>query len=193
MLDRKHENKFAFQCDEGWLFSKHDYNDQSYIETCKKIKDNIDNTTKYYSQKGIKIYFAIMPEKECQYSEKHYLRKFDKEKIPEYLSLICTNNYVYLKEYIEKYKKDGCTHFKEDHHWTHLGAFGGYQGIMHLIKKDFDVSILVMEDFIIKDFYGVYDNQSRVRPFQNNKKMGSTYNQLNLDDKLYKYVNKAKI
>ena len=189
-IDKRYENKYAFQGRDGWLFAKHNYFDQDYINTCNKIKNNIDLLTDFFNKKGIKIYFAIMPEKECVYKEKHYFRKFDKEKIPEYLSLICSNNYLYLKTSIEKLKQDGYTHFKEDHHWTHLGAFGGYQGIMGMIMKDFNVSFLNKNDFTLKEFYGVYDNQVRVRAFQNNLKNGSTYYQLNLNDNLYKHVNK---
>ena len=189
LIDRRRENELAFQGENGWLFNKHVYYDKNYISNCEKIKDNIDRLTDYYSKKGIKIYFVIMPEKECQYSENHCVKKFEHEKIPEYLSTISTNNFAYLKDDIEKLKYIGYTHFKEDHHWTHLGAFGGYQRIMKMISKDFDVSILSKDDFTIENFSGAYDNQAKIRVFQNNKKVGSTYGILKLDNESYEYDN----
>ena len=189
LLHRRVENKIAFQADDGWLFMKHDYNDQNYKKTCELIKKNIDSVTDFWSKKGIRIYFAIIPEKECIYSEKHYIRKFDKERIPETLSHFCTNNFIYLKSAISSYKKEGLTYFKEDHHWTHLGAYAGYEAIFESIGSDLNLSVLKKSDFIIDNFIGVYDNQAMVRVLQNNKRNGSVYNILNLTDKTYGFKN----
>ena len=182
-LNRKIENKLAFQGKEGWLFFKHNYHDGNCKETSLKIKNQIDTLSECFFKKGINIYFAVMPEKECLYSEKHYVRKFDKEKIPECLANICTNNFIYLKNGIDILKKEGYTHFKEDHHWTHLGAYGGYMNLMRFINRDINLSTLSKDDFVIEEFLGVYDEKVK-------NKIGSAYHCLGLTDKAYKFINK---
>ena len=188
-VEKKHENEVAFEGIDGWLFQKHNYLDKNYVKTCEKIKKNIDILSDYYLKRGIKTYFLVIPEKESLYSDKHFYRKFDKEKIPEYLSILCTNNFIYLKPFLEKAKKSGYTHFKEDHHWTQYGAFVGYQAIMNLIKKDFDISVLDKERFLINKHVGAYDNQAINQVFKNRKINGTTYNFLKLNESTYNFSN----
>lgn len=188
LLNRRYENNMAFQGKEGWLFTKH-YYAGDIKKTPNLIKDNIDKITKYYNERNIKIYFAIMPEKECFYSDKHAFRKYDCEKIPEKLSEMGLKNYIYLKNDLNDAKQSGFLFFKEDHHWTQLGAFVGYKAIMKMISKNNELKSLSESNFLQNKIQGFYDNQTRIHVFENIKKKGSCYSQLNLNDQNYRYKN----
>ena len=186
-IDRKYENELAFQGKDGWLFSKHNYGNCSQ-KLIENINSNISAITLKFSKKGIKTIFAILPEKESLYSEKHNIRKFDIEIIPENLSLLCSNNFVYLKTCMENNKDKGLLFFKEDHHWTQLGAFIGYQSIINMINN-IDIHPLNEDNFKRSLFWGPYNNFVKTNFFENIGTKGSTYYRLNMDGKHYSYKN----
>lgn len=185
LINRKYDNNDAFESQDGWLFSKLDYKDDDFKNKAKFIKNSIDKLTKHYARKGIQIYFAIIPEKECLYSELHYIRKFDHERIPEELEKICTNNFIYFKQSLLNSKEQGILHFKEDHHWTHLGAFQGYKSIMQILG----LTQLELKNFKHRSFEGVYNNSISGNAIKNSKTTGSTFRKLNLSDTKYKAKN----
>ena len=185
LINRKYDNNDAFESQDGWLFSKLDYKDDDYINKAKFIKNSIDKLTKHYAKKGIQVYFAIIPEKECLYSELHYIRKFDHERIPEELEKICPHNFIYFKQSLLNAKDQGVLHFKEDHHWTHLGAYQGYKSIMQLLG----LTPHELKFFKHRSFEGVYNNSISGNTIKNSKTTGSTFRKLNLSDTKYKSKN----
>ena len=185
LINRKYDNNDAFESQDGWLFSKLDYKDDDFKNKANFIKDLIDKLTKHYARKGIQVYFAIIPEKECLYSELHYIRKFDHERIPEELEKICTNNFIYFKQSLLNSKDQGILHFKEDHHWTHLGAYQGYKSIMQFLG----LTPQELKSFKHRSFEGVYNNSISGNSIKNSKTTGSTFRKLNLSDTKYKAKN----
>jgi len=125
-------------------------------EQLKRIKMNLDITTKWFDQRNIKYYLAIIPYKSRIYSEM----------MPDQLKLRMRHaNYVQLLNYLEKdtaLRLVNCTpelikgknvrpvYYKTDTHWNEYGAFLGYRKIIERVRKDFpQITPLELSDFII--------------------------------------------
>jgi len=127
----------------------------------EKIKQNLENRTKWCKERGAEYVLVIAPLKHTIYSE--YLPPFLKKKNPinkmdqlyEYLNKNSTVKLIDLRPTLFESKETfgHNIYYKTDTHWNKLGAFKAYQKIMESIghndyhkASDYDIKIRPAQD-----------------------------------------------
>ena len=163
-LNNTVENNNAFAGKKHWLFTK-EYNSVANYQNrnlftasdLQQIKSNLHKFQKWAKKHKFSTYIMLTPDKEKIYGE-YYPQMYQKQqplsRIEQLYNFIKTETnipIVYPVNELLAGKKDDLMYFKTDTHWTHSGAFIGYQALMNLIKQDYtDLHILTKQDFTIK-------------------------------------------
>lgn len=108
------------------------------ISTCMDI--NIEEL----KNKGIDLYYALIPNKENLYKEKLpnniiiYEEETRTEKLINYIEeKTDIKNVMYLKSALENAKKENQVYFRQDTHWNNFGAFIGFKEIVNRIDNTY--------------------------------------------------------
>lgn len=122
----------------------------------KSLRDAFNQFNKYCKEKGIKVYYVLVPRKEMVYRS-DIVKKDNTESIEQSIKNISNNsdiNLIFLlDDYIKNINKN-YIFYATDTHPTFDGAFIGYKRLMNEIQKDF--SYIKIAD--VKDFDIYYDN-----------------------------------
>ncbi len=105
----------------------------------KLLEERLLFRKKWLSEKGIKLYIAIAPNKHTVYGDLIPIRQSTKKTKMQQLDSLCkVNNIDYInlgKQFPEKSEK--LLYFKTDTHWNEYGAFHGFKETIEQISKDF--------------------------------------------------------
>ncbi|NLO71901.1 MAG: hypothetical protein GX102_13340, partial [Porphyromonadaceae bacterium] len=149
------QNNYILIGKEGWAFCKDNDDVQNYQnlklfspEELKHIADYLSSIDNWCNANNIKFYYLIAPDKNKIYGEYYkFVRKIrpDSESRTQQLIRYLNENtkvrVVYPYESLHAAKQNGfLLYFKNDIHWTHLGAYCGYTDLMKLIGRDFEIS-----------------------------------------------------
>ncbi len=135
---------------DGWFFKieKHlDFytgKDQLTEEELHKISKELERRRRYLQEKGIEMYFVLVPLKHSIYpeylpSEKltFYAKNTMADGLRNKLKLNSQLNFIDLKDSLLPYKTEGLLYQKTDNHWNELGAYYGAKIVQGAIQNDF--------------------------------------------------------
>jgi len=134
---------------DGWIFyiNSDDGNPVAIVqgkgiyskEQMEKAKQKINSDVSIAKDKGIDLYYLVIPNKENIYRDKLpdsikiYDNKSNREKLIEYIN---NSKLIYLKDKLLAEKNQFQLYMKQDTHWNEIGAFFGYQSLISSIKND---------------------------------------------------------
>ncbi len=164
---------------DGWLFFKLDNGMANYANKVKLSPAQLKTGQKYlddfnqWCQKNNKQFvYVIAPDKSKIYGEYYRLAKKmkpDNEGIGQQFNNYIKKNsrvkIVYFYDILFKNKAEGLLYYKNDTHWSMLGAYYGYQEVMKILAQTLDVSPFIVTSWIEKprqrgdlsDMYSVMD------------------------------------
>lgn len=186
-VDRRYENSTAIQGKDGWLFEKFDPNMFSTSgDADKLILDKMIQLQEQCNNKGIKVVFASIPEKNSVYGEYNYSNSVD-ERLAKKLAQNEEVRFLFLLDEFLKDKDNGYLYFKDDHHYTERGAFYYAQKLIDCCKQDFPVLIdLKTNDFVISNIKNTYNDSITFAKFNEKQNVvGSIRKLLNFDKESY--------
>lgn len=134
--------------DDGWLFLGEQYSNVikkskgivNFSEKLRlKIKERLVENNSWLSEKGIKYYVAVAPNKHSVYGEFLPIKESDKILIREQLAHNFKGtevNWIYLGKTFHKPHNE-LLYYKTDSHWNALGSFLGYRTLISYIQGDF--------------------------------------------------------
>lgn len=133
---------------DGWLFFKLGNGINNYANVTEISEQALENSLKYLKdvdnwckKHNKEFYVFIAPDKSKIYGEKYRLIK--KQRSDDYSIGAQIYNYVrknsdikiiYPRDYLIKNKDKGLLYYKQDTHWTGLGAYIGYKKLMEEMK-----------------------------------------------------------
>lgn len=161
----------------GIVYGKNHFMFEKYRSTNEeRLAKNVDFIKKYIETSQSDVLFSIVPSS--------YMKNLDK--VPYGLENLDQDKYIKrINEDIENIKnKNGVKtqtydmkdlmidYYKTDHHWTTLGAYKAYEGMMKSLKLPYvsmDASILgdekkgnkTLGQVDVQDFYGTYFNKTK--------------------------------
>ncbi len=118
--------------------------DQMTEAELQKIENELEKRRKYCEEKGIEMYFVLVPLKHSIYPE--YLPKekltFYKEStmadaLRKRLRKLPELNFIDVLDSLLPYKQQGRLYQKTDNHWNDLGGFFGSKIVQESIQQDF--------------------------------------------------------
>ena len=150
-INNKMENEKVFNGKENWLFYKLEHSIENYQNAIlfsdiqlKKITAYLNEIQAWCEANNKKFYFVIAPDKNKIYGECYYdlpkKRPDSESKTRQLLNYLARHSKVkaiYLYDVLHAHKKGDLLYYKNDTHWNLLGAYYGYQEIMHTIRQDF--------------------------------------------------------
>ena len=149
------QNNYILIGKEGWAFCKDNDDVQNYQnlklfspEELKHIADYLSSIDHWCNANNIKFYYLIAPDKNKIYGEYYkFVRKIrpdSESRTQQFIRYLNENTkvkVVYPYESLHAAKQNGyLLYFKNDIHWTHLGAYCGYTDLMKLIGRDLEIS-----------------------------------------------------
>ncbi len=147
----------------GWQESRTSYTNQNLFpqDELKKLADYLSSIDTYCKKNNKHFYFLITPDKARIYPE-YYPDDIKPvgsmslaQQIVEYLNKNTNVKVIYPKDKLISKKGDELLYFKQDTHWTPLGAYIAYLELMKEIKKDYkDINIYEAKNYIKKDNVG---------------------------------------
>lgn len=146
------QTKDVIKGKDGWLFlgwkkSINNYSNNFLYtnEELSKMTDSLISINNYCKKHNKKFYFFIAPDKSSIYGEFYNSRIKKKssqsktKQLIEYINATTDIKIIYPQERLlsEKDKNKSLLYYKQDTHWTMLGAYYGYLELMNAVKKDF--------------------------------------------------------
>ena len=125
------------------------------------IESNLKSVRNFLSEKNIKYYFLIAPNKHSVYYSKMGFEKIAPFRIKHQLLNILEKNDIPYIDPVEKLKfesKNTQVFFKTDTHWNNYGAYIAFQMLIEKINSDFNLPI---DSYVILN----QDNLNRYRSF----------------------------
>ena len=154
-LNRVYENNDRiYLAKSKWMF---DLSRRSSPSKSKQllIEDALRKVNNFCQQHHIKFYLLLVPKKEFIYQD--ILQDsygYDVSTISDlnsYIKKLQQNMpfpVIYPYEQIAAAKQQDHVYFKTEHHWTHWGAYNGYQALIQTIQKDFpDIELAKLDQF----------------------------------------------
>jgi len=140
-------NRYVLVGKDGWLFYKMERSLDNFanrlILSPQKMQQNLlylKAIDAWCRKNGKEFYYVIVPDKNMIYGE--YYRFIKKEHSSNYGVAHQFYNYikensdikaVYLYDALMENKDKGLLFYKQDTHWSHLGAYYGYKSLMKLM------------------------------------------------------------
>lgn len=122
----------------------------------EKIKDNIEDQTRWLNEKGIKSIILICPNKETIYPEflpdtiKRVQNQTRLDQLTNYLEENCSYQILDIRKQLTEAKKSYPVYHKTDTHWNQIGGFIAYQEIMKQLSSVLPIrTILSLSDYDI--------------------------------------------
>jgi len=133
-------------------FGNSDISDSMFEEISNKLKQ----TNNYLTEKNIKFYVVIAPNKNNIYKEYlPYQFEYNKTALQLLETYLAKHNpnlrFINLTETLQKQKHNNTLYIKTDSHWNDLGAFYGYRAIVEEIKKDVNINTVELKDYKISE------------------------------------------
>lgn len=146
---------------DGWYFYKPDRSLENFankvilsetdLENGLNYLKNIDSWCKEHNKN---FYYIIIPDKHRIYGEQYRLvnkLRSDKfgiaEQFIDYIQQHSDIKVLYLKDEMLKRKEKGLVYFKQDSHWSDLGAYYGYNAIIGELKKDYNLNAIKVTEW----------------------------------------------
>ncbi len=150
MLDGVNIKRTVIVGKKDWLFYNGDYdtvaNYQGLIdfgpEHFRELKKHIDRLKDFCRLNGIDIYFVMPPNKATVYPEFYpdFIKRLEKPAsyrlIGDYIKEHTDISFIDMLDEFEERKKEYSLFYKEDTHWTSVGAYFAYAKLASAIKKD---------------------------------------------------------
>ena len=144
----------------GWLFYNEEgleaYTNEVMFkeDELKLIAKYLNSIDDYCNKNGKKFYFVIAPDKSKVYGE-FYSDKISQvqeysraNQLVDYLKKNTNIKVIYPLENIIKNKNKGLLYFKQDTHWTYMGAYYAYEELIKLMQKDYkDIYVSIPKKF----------------------------------------------
>jgi len=164
---------------DGWLFYRLNNGINNFANRTTLRKEKMEQGLKYLvslnnwcKEHGKEFYYVIIPDKNKIYGE--YFANIKKERSDEYsighqfVNYIKENSDIkvlYLYDTLMANKDKGYLYYKQNTHWTELGAYYGYKAIMEMMGRS------------VKEY-----------EFTNKQNIGDLYNlfPINKDESFYK-------
>lgn len=162
LINRKIISNTVIEGEDNWLFYNIPSSNRSYQNTklttteLSNISEYIFQIDTYCKKHGKKFYFIVAPDKFKIYGE-YYNKSIIKNKpdsegmtyqLKEYLKNNYNINLIYPIDELLNHKNNDYVYYKDDTHWTRLGAYYGYRTLMTSINKDFpEVKIYVPKKY----------------------------------------------
>ena len=149
-INIKNGKQKAFEGKDGWLFYQAENSIENYSniliyskEDLKSVGVYLDSIDKWCEKNNKKFYFMISPDKNKIYGEYYpdYIKKEnsdDKSRANQLISYLAQNTAVkviYPYSELIKMKSENTVYYKNDTHWTPLGAYYAYSLLMSEVKK----------------------------------------------------------
>lgn len=137
--------------------NKHPFTQEELERVYKYIKDLDD----YCKKHNKKFYMFIAPDKSKVYEE-YYTDKIKKvheeskaEQFLKYMKDHSDIKIIYPREKLISLKGKDLLYWKQDSHWSALGAYYGYLELMDVIKKDFkDIEVFHPQEYFTEKNVG---------------------------------------
>lgn len=151
-------NKNVLVGKDGWLFYRGNNSVQNYANAPQLTENHLKKTLNYLTdihnwtkKEGKDFYFFVAPDKNRIYGEHYpsYVKKIRSDEhsighqLVKYISENSNINVVYPHKDLIENKDKGFLYYKQDTHWTPLGAYIGYQKLMEKMQlkaNSFDFS-----------------------------------------------------
>lgn len=200
---------------DGWLFLKegkkhgpialHQGKNLLTETELTKISDKMNLWAHYFKSKNITFILLIAPNKHTIYSEHmpSYIKRGAITRTDQILKQLQTHSnikIVYPKDRLLSNKELGPLYYKNDTHWTSLGAFLTYEQLSTLLHKSFpQIQPMTLDDVKINIEYGAYNATSydlakmasldtvqdwKITTTANNKEFKIISNKTDLENKL---------
>ena len=148
-INNTHENDHALMGKENWIFTK-ERNSIGNFQNTSSLSDNEkEQLTATFSTintwclaHGIKLYIYIAPDKNQIYGEFYpdNIKKIGKENQADQIAA-CLRAIkipvIYPRQELLANKSRGLLYYKNDTHWSDLGAYYGYVALVNSLHKDF--------------------------------------------------------
>lgn len=155
------ENNQAFLGQDHWLFYKGDNSIGLYQnrflftqDDARKAEANYQSQKEWLSRNGADFYVMVAPNKADVYGEfykKGVMKVSQKDRV-HLLAEQVSFPIVYPLEQLLEEKKHGLTYYKNDTHWSDLGAYQGYLALMKAVTEEHpDVPVLQPENMWYKE------------------------------------------
>jgi len=133
---------------DGWFYatkSAKNYKGDNLFSRAQmsKLKEELENRTKWAKANGADYYLVIVPNKMNMYPEHlpdHIIRISDSTRYDQVVNLDHDSaiNVIDLRQNLLLHKNDGYDIYQHtDDHWNDLGAYYGYQAIMNRLSEKF--------------------------------------------------------
>lgn len=155
------ETNRAFVGQSDWLFYLGDNSLQLFQNRLlftdtglMDIKQNLEQQKDWCSSQGIFYIVFVAPNKADVYGE-FYPKGIQKVGSQDRVSLLKEHldkeqgniTFLYPLEDLLAHKKDGLLYYKNDTHWSSLGAYWGYRTLMNEVQKNFpDINVLSIDN-----------------------------------------------
>lgn len=130
-----------------------DHSSADIESICKKIIE----MKEFCDSLNIKFYFAVAPNKHSFYKEYLPIKPSERPKRLELVKNLLKTNWNFdvidLREYMTQAKDSLRLFYKTDSHWNEYGAFLGTQKLLDVIKQDFSIEPLEIEEFQIDTLF----------------------------------------
>ncbi len=144
------ENSKAFLGKDEWIFYKGENSVENYQginlytdEQLEIIKQKLVERNEWFEKQGIEYYIYVAPDKQRIYGDDYYPdyinRATDNSKIKQIEKALEGTGvkFVYSDDSLLAHKDEDMLYYKNDTHWTDLGAMYGYIDLIETIRKDF--------------------------------------------------------
>ncbi len=149
---------------DNWLFFNSEYNNiYNYSgllkfpeEKIEKIKFDLKKMSDFAEKNNIKVYFMIPPNKNEIYSEFYpkYINKISDINNYKIMENLIKNNttfkYIDIYDTLIKEKDNYQLYYKEDNHWTSIGAYFAYKNLAIEINKEFKEFEIINQDILYR-------------------------------------------
>ena len=146
--------KDAFIGEEDWIFLRKDGGFENYANLIlfsdnelKSISKYLQTLDQWCTQKGIKFYFVITPDKDKIYGEYYkYAIKTNPDSLSRaqqlmnYLKKNTNLKCISLHDRLKKEKGKDLLYYKQDTHWCELGAYYGVDEMMNFMSSDMAIN-----------------------------------------------------
>lgn len=146
--------KDAFVGEDQWMFLRKYNGFENYANVNLFTKEELESVSLYLqyleqccTQKGMKFYFVIVPDKEKVYGEYYkYVEKVNPDSLGraqqliKYLKKNTDLKCLSLHDRLIKEKDKDLLYYKQGTHWTELGAYYGVDELLSFISSDMELN-----------------------------------------------------
>lgn len=156
----KQENNGVYFCDDATLISRFDAPDE------KRLTNNINYVNQFAEKSPVPVTFGLIPTQASIWAHKlpQGAPNYDQSLVMSQAAQSTTARFVDLTSVLSQHK-DEPIFYRTDHHWTSLGAYYGYTGVMEALGRGDEIIPLdsYNKETVSTEFYGTVFSSSGVR------------------------------